>query len=132
MASTPDFEKLCSIYSAIKDIDRIRNSNSEEKFDEILNVIKDIKKTEFDDENMEKIIDGIRDALLKIYKESLIKLNSGISLNSSFTNTDTFPFGGNLRGNVIDVPLSHPDTPLREDERVGKITDKTGPNSYNK
>lgn len=122
MASTPDFEKLCSIYSAIKDIDRIRNSNSEEKFDEILNVIKDIKKTEFDDENMEKIIDGIRDALLKIYKESLTKLNSGISLNSSFTNTDTFPFGGNLRGNVIDVPLSNPETPLKENERVGKMT----------
>lgn len=132
MASTPDFEKLCSIYSAIKDIDRIRNSNSEEKFDEILNVIKDIKKTEFDDENMEKIIDGIRDALMKIYKESLTKLNSGISLNSSFTNSGTFPFGGNMRGNVIDVPLSHSETPLKEDEYVGKITDKTGPNSYNK
>lgn len=81
---TPEFERLNTIYSAIKDIDRIRNSESEEKFDDILNVIKDIKKNEFDDENTEKIILGIRDALEKIYRESLIKLNNGIALSTTF------------------------------------------------
>ena len=102
---TPEFEKLNTIYSAIRDIDRIRNSQSEEKFDEILNVIKDIKKQEFDEENTEKIILGIRDALEKIYRESLIKLNSGISLSTTFGNINSFPPFSPSRGTITNLNI---------------------------
>ena len=102
---TPEFEKLNTIYSAIRDIDRIRNSQSEEKFDDILNVIKDIKKQEFDEENTEKIILGIRDALEKIYRESLIKLNSGISLSTTFGNINSFPPFSSSRGTITNLNI---------------------------
>lgn len=102
---TPEFEKLNTIYSAIRDIDRIRNSQSEEKFDDILNVIKDIKKQEFDEENTEKIILGIRDALEKIYRESLIKLNSGISLSTTFGNFNNFPPFSSSRGTITNLNI---------------------------
>ena len=102
---TPEFEKLNTIYSAIRDIDRIRNSQSEEKFDDILNVIKDIKKQEFDEENTEKIILGIRDALEKIYRESLIKLNSGISLSTTFGNINSFPPFSPSRGTITNLNI---------------------------
>ena len=102
---TPEFEKLNTIYSAIRDIDRIRNSQSEEKFDDILNVIKDIKKQEFDEENTEKIILGIRDALEKIYRESLIKLNSGISLSTTFENINNFPPFSSNRGTITNLNI---------------------------
>lgn len=102
---TPEFEKLNTIYSAIRDIDRIRNSQSEEKFDDILNVIKDIKKQEFDEENTEKIILGIRDALEKIYRESLIKLNSGISLSTTFGNINNFPPFSSSRGTITNLNI---------------------------
>ena len=102
---TPEFEKLNTIYSAIRDIDRIRNSQSEEKFDDILNVIKDIKKQEFDEENTEKIILGIRDALEKIYRESLIKLNSGISLSTTFGNFNNFHPFSSSRGTITNLNI---------------------------
>lgn len=82
--ASPDFEKLNLIYSAIRDIDKIRASKSEDKFDEIMNVIKDIKKQEFDEENTEKVIMGIRNALVKIYVNSLGNLNNTIALQSQF------------------------------------------------
>lgn len=82
--ASPDFEKLNLIYSAIRDIDKIRESKSEDKFDEIMNVIKDIKKQEFDKENTEKVIMGIRNALVRIYMNSLGNLNNTIALQSQF------------------------------------------------
>lgn len=78
MASSAEFDKLNTIYTAIRDIDKIIFSDSSEKIDDIIMAIKNIDKKEFDQENENKIIMGFRDALLKIYKDNIDLLNSNI------------------------------------------------------
>lgn len=73
-----DFEKLNEIWTAIKDVDEIYNSNSEDKIDDIINAVKSIDKKEFDQEAQNIIVSGFRNGLLNIYKQLFDSLNKGI------------------------------------------------------
>ena len=88
----PEFEKLESVYTAIKDLDRVmdgKSGNKEDMFDNAINAIKSIDKRSLDTDIIkEKVITGIREALVKMYMESAEKINSGIGLGTSFENTE--------------------------------------------
>lgn len=73
-----DFEKLSELWEAIKDIDEIVNSTSEAKIDEVINATKNLDKSLLDTDSQDKIIAGFRNGLLKIYKDLLESLNTGI------------------------------------------------------
>lgn len=85
MTSSDRFEKLKNTYNAIRDIDRLlllENEDCKEKIDEVINIIKDIDKREFDLEYQNSIVSIIRSALLKIYKTDFDSLNREINLSN--------------------------------------------------
>ena len=73
-----DFEKLNELWGAIRDVDKIYNSTSGERIDNLINAVKNINKSEFHEEAQNKIITGFREGLLNIYKELFNNLNKGI------------------------------------------------------
>ena len=79
-----EFVKLSTIYEAIKDLDRISKSDNDEKFDDAVNAIKNINRKEFDSDIQNRIINGIREALIKIYQENVNSLNTSINLSSIY------------------------------------------------
>lgn len=71
------------IWSAIKDIDRIKSSTvKEELLDDVWQCIISIDKKEFDSYNTDIIINGIRSALVKLYIEKLNAINSDIGVDA--------------------------------------------------
>lgn len=73
-----DFEKLNVLWTAIRDVDEIFKSNTDDKIDDIINAVKNINKKEFDMESQDIIVGGFRQGLLNIYKELFDSLNDGI------------------------------------------------------
>lgn len=73
-----DFEKLNELWTAIRDVDEIFKSNTDDKIDDIINAVKNINKKEFDMESQDIIVGGFRQGLLNIYKELFDNLNKGI------------------------------------------------------
>lgn len=89
MTKGTEFEKLSEIYGAIKSIDRIVASDSKEKLDNVLVALKDIKKEEFDSDITLEIINGYRNALLKIYQNIIGDLNTSIeNIDNKTENND--------------------------------------------
>ena len=74
------FAEIEKIHGAIRDIDRIRNSKTPDRLDDVWNVIKDIERVKFDDANTEKIIDGIRSSLVVMYRNLIKHADADIGL----------------------------------------------------
>ena len=77
-------EEAQKVWEAIKDIDRISKSNDEDKLDMIWHCISEIPKANFDTSNVEDIIAGIRDSLVKIYKEKINSASEEINVHKDF------------------------------------------------
>lgn len=73
-----DFEKLNELWTAIRDVDEIFKSDTDDKIDDIINAVKNINKKEFDMESQDIIVSGFRQGLLNIYRELFDNLNNGI------------------------------------------------------
>lgn len=80
MVSKVEFEKLDILYSAIKDLDKVIESDSKDKFQEAIDCIKNINKNEFDDSDQNMLITQIRESLLKIYIREFNELNKPIGI----------------------------------------------------
>lgn len=93
-----EFEQLDVIYTAIKDIDRICNEKEvpdlvkqpsgalgDNKLDRILFAVKDIDKAKYKETLTNTIITSIREALVLIYQEEFVNLNSLINLDTQIT-----------------------------------------------
>ena len=81
----PEFEKLEGVFSAVKEIDRILLNNTDDTFEMVLTAIKDIDKKSLDKDIIkDRVIGGIREALVKIYKEGFIETNLNIGINTTF------------------------------------------------
>lgn len=63
------FDKMKEYYTAIQDIDRISKSDSIDKIDDIIIAVQGVKKSDFDTVSTKKIIEGFREALVKMYKD---------------------------------------------------------------
>jgi hypothetical protein len=78
--SSPNFKKAETTWEAIKDLDRILSTQSQEKLDETMHALADIDKTEFSIEDQNKIVSSIRSCLVKIYREAMTSINNDIGL----------------------------------------------------
>ena len=80
MCKSRNFIEIEKVYSAIKDIDRIANSNKPDLLDNIWVVISDIDKKQFDPDNVKIIVDTIRSSLVNAkgkQMSSLIRISHG-------------------------------------------------------
>ena len=75
-----EFEEMQKAYFAIRDLDKVIESDCETKLENAWNVISEVSKEEFDGENVAEILASVRDALVKIFKEKEKKLNDSIDL----------------------------------------------------
>lgn len=78
-----EFEKLNEIYTSITDIDRIlRTSDNKDKLDNVFNAIKNINRSELDQQIInDLVVRGIRNALVKIYNETLAEINKNVYID---------------------------------------------------
>lgn len=75
-----EFEKLNEIYTSITDIDRIlKTADDRDKLDNVFNAIKNINRSELDQQIINNVISGIRNALVKVYHETLTEINKNIT-----------------------------------------------------
>lgn len=85
MAKKDTFEKMCDLYNAIIDIDRVINSaevvnqNAECKLDQVLFYVKDIPKADYNPEYSDTIIQCIRSAIVEIYNNISEEINAEIA-----------------------------------------------------
>lgn len=77
-----EFDKLSTVYDAIKDLDKVLESKSEDKLEDAINCIKNVNRAEFSPEIQDRIINDFKDALFKIYNDTLSELNLDISLKT--------------------------------------------------
>lgn len=83
MAASDEFEKLKDLYTAISDLDRIFNSDSEEKFDAAVNAVKNLNRKEFSSKLQNKIVSDIKEAVIEIYINDMNSLNGSIGLSET-------------------------------------------------
>lgn len=75
-----EFEKLNEIYTSITDIDRIlKTSDNKDKLDNVFIAIKNINRSELDQQIINNVISSIRNALVKVYQETLVEINKNIT-----------------------------------------------------
>lgn len=85
MAKKDTFDKMYDLYNAIVDIDKIVNApdeinqNGECKLDQVLFYVRDIPKTEYDDQYSAQIIQSIRSAIVEMYSRISQEINNDIS-----------------------------------------------------
>lgn len=75
-----EFEEMKLAYLAIKDVDKVINSDSESKLEDAWNVISEIGVDKFDEVNTNLILGSIKDALMRIYLEKEQTLNDSINV----------------------------------------------------
>ncbi len=86
----PEFAKLNQLHEAIRDLDKICKSNSDSKLEDVLMAVKDIDKSLYDTNLTDIIIMSIRQAIEKIYAETLERLNNQIKVESTLV--DSFDY----------------------------------------
>lgn len=80
MSIKSDFEKLEALYGAIIDLNKVlEDKSSDTRFDDAINCIKEINKSDFDKSIEEDIIKSIKDAVLKIYTDESDRLNKALT-----------------------------------------------------
>ena len=102
MAISDNFEKLKDLYTAIVDLDNILNSDTDEKFDFAVNVVKNLNKKEFSQELQNKIILDIREAIEQIYVRDMNSVNESISL------------GAVMIGSIVPTTKIEPETYFKD------------------
>ena len=78
-----EFDKLSTVYDAIKGLDKVLESKNDDKIEEVINCIKEIDRSEFDPEIQNRIITDFKEALLKIYNDTLESLNLDIDIKTN-------------------------------------------------
>lgn len=71
-----NFDKAQKLFDTIKAIDRIKNSDDDDRIDALFTAIKDIDRKDIGHEFEDIIIDSMRDALHKSYKEEIDRMNN--------------------------------------------------------
>lgn len=71
-----NFDKAQKLFDTIKTIDRIKNSDDDDRIDALFTAIKDIDRKDIGHEFEDIIIDSMRDALHKSYKEEIDRMNN--------------------------------------------------------
>lgn len=81
-----EFEEIDELYTAIKDIDKImsRASNNESRLENVLHVVKEIDKSNYDPEIELSIIKYIRSAIMKMYIDRMKTLNESIDITGQY------------------------------------------------
>ena len=71
-----NFDKAQKLFDTIKTIDHIKNSDDDDRIDALFTAIKDIDRKDIGHEFEDIIIDSMRDALHKSYKEEIDRMNN--------------------------------------------------------
>ncbi|MBR6289197.1 MAG: hypothetical protein IKR19_07680 [Acholeplasmatales bacterium] len=80
MATTDRFNKLQTLFRAIQDLDATTAVENSNILDSVLDVVKDIPKSEYPVELQEKIISNIRGSLIALYNKEVSELGLRIGL----------------------------------------------------
>lgn len=118
-----DFRKLEEINSSIRRIDAIDRS-SEDMFEQVLCAVREISK-DIDSETKQAIIDNIRNGLVKLYSNELVKANYGIFKDKNHIlnmNLDQF--------RLDPVNIKSPNGVAVVETADSKIIDKTTSDPY--
>ena len=97
-----NFSEMQKLWSAIKDIDRINESGSKDKLDDIWQCINQVSKKDFDSHNTDIIIKGIRDSLLKIYIDRIKEASSEIGIDAQFSLSNQQATSSTTRGSSTE------------------------------
>lgn len=118
MSVKSDFEKLQSLYSAIIDLNKVlEDKTSDTRFDDAINCIKEINKSDFDKSIEEDIIVSIKNAVLKIYNDESERLNKALTDPSKLPPVDIDDF---YPGSLVKKD-STPKSPLLVKDKHVKV-----------
>ena len=92
-----DFEEIRKVHTAIKDIDRIYDTEDIDRLDDIWNMISDIDKKNFDQKYVEIIYHAIRDSLVQIYYQLINGAEADIGLEKRSTSISAIETYENTR-----------------------------------
>jgi hypothetical protein len=83
LANLGDFGELEKLWGAVRDIEKISRSKSENKLEEVWNAVKEIPKEQFDVKFESEIIKNIELSVANMYMEKLQSVNSKINIATS-------------------------------------------------
>ncbi len=107
MANLGDFGELEKLWGAVRDIEKISRSKSENKLEEVWNAVKEIPKEQFDVKFESEIIKNIELSVANMYMEKLKSVNDKINIATSmeFNGFDAEDY---KRNSVIDNDRGEP------------------------
>lgn len=82
-----NFDKAQKLFDTIKAIDRIKNSDGDDRIDALFTAIKDIDRKDIGHEFEDTIIDTMRYALHKSYKKEIDRMNSLLDTDKPYGKT---------------------------------------------
>jgi hypothetical protein len=83
LANLGDFGELEKLWGAVRDIEKISRSKSENKLEEVWNAVKEIPKEQFDVKFESEIIKNIELSVANMYMEKLKSVNDKINITTS-------------------------------------------------
>lgn len=118
-----NFDKAQKLFDTIKAIDRIKNSDDDDRIDALFTAIKDIDRKDIGHEFEDIIIDSMRDALHKSYKEEIDRMNNLVDKPCSKTALETLAVRDNsvnwdVLDHVVEIPNSALNAPQVSFEEV--------------
>lgn len=104
-----NFDKAQKLFDTIKAIDRIKNSDDDDRIDALFTAIKDIDRKDIGHEFEDIIIDSMRDALHRSYKEEIDRMNGLVDKPCSKTALETLagqtePVKWDVLDHNVEVP----------------------------
>lgn len=143
MAKKDTFDKMYDLYNAIIDIDKIINDNNikdqngECKLERVLFCVKDISMKDYSLDHSNAIINHIRTAVVEMYNQVLVELNSDITKPTnvaSLNNTKIATaerIGQNPTTLSMNEILNQQILPSKSKEYTEKDKSDFGPNDNN-
>lgn len=124
-----EFEEINELYTAIKDIDKImsRKSNNESRLENVLHVVKEIDKSNYDPEIEESIIKYIRSAILKMYVDRMKTINDQIHVSGQYIDQTGTALDPNHIGSIH---FGHPVVGVRSNAGIIDGSSKPEPITY--
>lgn len=107
-----NFDKAQKLFDTIKTIDRIKNSEDDDRIDALFTAIKDIDRKDIGREFEDIIIDSMRDALYKSYKEEIDRMNSLVDKLYSKTALETLSDQSKCTCGVLTQDVKITGTPI--------------------
>ena len=124
-----EFEEINELYTAIKDIDKImsRTNNNESRLENVLHVVKEIDKSNYDPEIEESIIKYIRSAILKMYVDRMKTINDQIHVSGQYIDQTGTVLDPN---NIGSIHFGHPIVGIRSNTGIIEGSSKPDPITY--